>query len=74
MEFFRTLDLLSAIALGLTSARFSCSAVVSDAMQYFPCSLVPTVFVASYLIMHAIIGARLALHAAIVDAGAGAER
>jgi hypothetical protein len=61
---FGTLDLFAAVALGITSAAGSPlqlihAGVGSEAMQYLPFSLVPTVLVPFYLITHAIIAAQL---------------
>jgi hypothetical protein len=61
---FGTLDLLAAVALGITSAAGSPlqlihAGVGSEAMQYLPYCLVPTVLVPLYLITHAIIAAQL---------------
>jgi hypothetical protein len=61
---FGTLDLLAAVALGITSAagsplQFIHAGVGSEAMQYLPFCLVPTVLVPFYLITHAIIAAQL---------------
>jgi len=57
--------LVVAIALGLTSAAGSPLQVIhagvgSEAMQYLPYCLVPTVLVPFYLITHAIVAAQLA--------------
>jgi len=62
---FGTLDLLVAVALGITSASGSPlqlihAGVGSEAMQYLPYCLVPTVLVPFYLITHAIVFAQLA--------------
>jgi hypothetical protein len=62
---FGTLDLVVAIALGLMSAAGSPiqlihAGVGSEAMQYLPYCLVPTVLVPFYLITHAIVAAQLA--------------
>ena len=61
---FGTLDLLAAVFLGITSAAGSPlqlihAGVGSEAMQYLPFSLIPTVLVPFYLITHAIIAAQL---------------
>ena len=61
---FGTLDLLVAIGLGITSAagsplQFIHVGVGSEAMQYLPFCLVPTVLVPFYLITHGIIAAQL---------------
>jgi hypothetical protein len=61
---FGTLDLFVAVTLGITSAAGSPiqlihAGVGSQAMQYLPFSLVPTVLVPFYLITHAIIAAQL---------------
>jgi hypothetical protein len=61
---FGTLDLFAAVALGMTSAAGSPlqlihAGVGSQAMQYLPLCLVPTVLVPFYLITHAIIAAQL---------------
>ncbi len=61
---FGTLDLVAAIALGLTSAngsplQFLHSGVGSEAMQQLPYCLVPTVLVPFYLITHAVVAAQL---------------
>jgi hypothetical protein len=62
---FGALDLFAAVALGLTSAQGSPlqifhAGVGSEAMQYLPYSLVPTVLVPFYLVTHAVIAAQLA--------------
>ena len=62
--FFGTLDLFAAIALGLTSAAGSPlqlmhAGVGSEAVQYLPFCLIPTVLVPFYLITHAIVAAQL---------------
>jgi hypothetical protein len=62
---FGTLDLVVAIALGITSAAGSPlqlihAGVGSEAMQYLPYCLVPTVLVPFYLMTHAIVAAQLA--------------
>lgn len=61
---FGTLDLLAAIVLGVTSANGSPLQLIhagagSTGMQALPWSLVPTVLVPFYLIMHGIIFAQL---------------
>jgi hypothetical protein len=61
---FGTLDLVAAVALGLTSAAGSPLQVIhagvgSEAMQYLPFCLIPTVLVPFYLITHAIVAAQL---------------
>ena len=61
---FGTLDLFAAVALGITSAPGSPlqlihAGVGSEAMQYLPFCLVPTVLVPFYLITHAVIAAQL---------------
>ncbi len=61
---FGTLDLVAAVALGVTSAAGSPlqlihAGVGSEAMQYLPFCLVPTVLVPFYLITHAIVAAQL---------------
>lgn len=61
---FGTLDLIVAVGLGITSAAGSPlqlihAGVGSQAMQYLPLSLVPTVLVPFYLLTHAFIAARL---------------
>jgi hypothetical protein len=61
---FGILDLLVAVGLGITSADGSPvhlihAGVGSQAMQYLPFCLVPTVLVPFYLITHAIIAAQL---------------
>ncbi len=67
---FGTLDLFAAVGLGITSAAGSPlqlihAGVGSEAMQYLPFCLVPTVLVPFYLITHGIIAAQLsALRAA----------
>jgi hypothetical protein len=62
---FGTLDLIVAVGLGITSASGSPlqlihAGVGSEAMQYLPYCLVPTVLVPFYLITHAIVFAQLA--------------
>jgi len=61
---FGTLDLFAAVALGLASAAGSPlqlihAGVGSEAMQYLPFCLIPTVLVPFYLITHAIVAAQL---------------
>jgi hypothetical protein len=61
---FGTLDLIAAVSLGITSAAGSPLQLIhvgvgSEAMQYLPFCLVPTVLVPFYLITHAIIAAQL---------------
>ena len=61
---FGTLDLVAAVGLGITTAAGSPLQVIhagvgSEAMQYLPFCLVPTVLVPFYLITHAIIAAQL---------------
>ena len=61
---FGTLDLVVAVGLGITSAAGSPlqlihAGVGSQAMQYLPLSLVPTVLVPFYLLTHAIVAAQL---------------
>jgi len=62
---FGTLDLVVAVTLGITSAAGSPlqlihAGVGSEAMQYLPYCLVPTVLVPFYLITHATVAAQLA--------------
>lgn len=62
---FGTLDLVVAVSLGIISAGGSPVQLIhagagSEAMQYLPYSLVPTVLVPFYLIVHGIVAARLA--------------
>jgi hypothetical protein len=62
---FGALDLVVAIGLGITSAAGSPvqlihAGVGSEAMQYLPYCLVPTVLVPFYLITHAIVAAHVA--------------
>jgi len=59
-----TIDLLVAVGLGITSAAGSPlqlihAGVGSQAMQYLPLCLVPTVLVPFYLLTHAIVAAQL---------------
>jgi hypothetical protein len=61
---FGTLDLVVAVGLGITSAAGSPlqlihAGVGSQAMQFLPLSLVPTVLVPFYLLTHAIVAAQL---------------
>jgi hypothetical protein len=61
---FGTIDLFAAVALGMTSAAGSPLQLIhsgagSEAMQYLPFCLVPTVLVPFYLITHAIVAAQL---------------
>jgi hypothetical protein len=61
---FGALDLFAAVTLGITSAQGSPlqlihAGVGSEAMQYLPYSLVPTVLVPFYLITHAVVAAQL---------------
>jgi hypothetical protein len=63
---FGALDLLVALGLGVTSAvgsplQMIHAGVGSQAMQYLPFCLVPTVLVPFYLISHAIVAAKLAV-------------
>ncbi|MGO9423002.1 hypothetical protein [Roseiarcus sp.] len=62
---FGALDLVAAIGLGLASAQGSPlhlidAGVGSQAMQFLPFSLVPTVLVPFYLITHGVVAAQLA--------------
>lgn len=62
---FGALDLIAAVGFGLTSANGSPIhlfhvGVGSQAMQYLPYALVPTVLVPFYLVTHAVIVAQLA--------------
>jgi len=61
---FGTLDLFAAVGLGLTSAQgsplqFLHVGVGSEAMQYLPFALVPTVLVPFFLITHGVVAAQL---------------
>lgn len=61
---FGTLDLVVAVGLGITSAagtplQLIHAGVGSQAMQYLPLSLVPTVLVPFYLLTHGIVAAQL---------------
>lgn len=63
---FGALDLVVAVGLGILSAGGSPVQLIhagagSEAMQYLPFSLVPTVLVPFYLITHGIVAAQLAL-------------
>jgi hypothetical protein len=77
---FGALDLFVAVGLGLTSAAGSPLQLIharpgSEAMQYLPFCLVPTVLVPFYLITHGIIAAQLsARRAAASPRGAHARR
>ncbi len=60
------MDLVAAVGLGLTSAHGSPVQLIhvgvgSEAMQFLPYCLVPTVLVPFYLITHAIVAAKLAV-------------
>ena len=62
---FGTLDLVVAVTLGITSAggsplQLNHAGVGSEAMQYLPYCLVPTVLVPFYLITHGVVAAQLA--------------
>src|SRR5436190_3755106 len=62
---FGTLDLVAALALGIISANGSPLQIIhagqgSEAVQVLPWSLIPTVLVPMFLIMHGVIFARLA--------------
>jgi hypothetical protein len=75
---FGTLDLFAAVGLGITSAAGSPlqlihAGVGSEAMQYLPFCLVPTVLVPFYLITHAIIAAQLSALRAVPSARARAH-
>lgn len=72
---FGALDLFAAVGLGITSAAGSPlqlihAGVGSEAMQYLPFCLVPTVLVPFYLITHAIIVAQLSALRAVPSARA----
>jgi hypothetical protein len=74
---FGTLDLFAAVGLGITSAAGSPPQLIhagvgSEAMQYLPFCLVPTVLVPFYLITHAIIAAQLNALRAVPSARARA--
>jgi hypothetical protein len=65
---FGALDLVAAIGLGVTSAVGSPIQLIhwgvgSQAMQYLPFCLVPTVLVPFYLVTHAIVAVQLAVRA-----------
>lgn len=65
---FGALDLFAAVALGITSAAGSPlqlihAGVGSQAMQYLPLCLIPTVLVPYYLMTHAIVAAQLRMRA-----------
>jgi hypothetical protein len=62
---FGTLDLVVAVSLGVVSANGGPAQLIhagvgSDAIQYLPLCLVPTVLVPFFLITHGIVAARLA--------------
>ncbi len=64
---FGTLDLLLAVGLGITSAQGSPLQLIhagagSEAMQFLPFSLVPTVLVPFFIITHGIVAAQLLAH------------
>lgn len=68
-----TLDLLVAVGLGITSAAGSPlqlihAGVGSQAMQYLPLCLVPTVLVPFYLLTHAIVAAQLRVRSRVAHA------
>lgn len=68
---FGALDLVVAVGLGITSAAGSPlqlihAGVGSQAMQYLPLCLVPTVLVPFYLLTHAIVAAQLRLRSRAV--------
>lgn len=68
---FGALDLIVAVSLGITSAAGSPlqlihAGVGSQAVQYLPLSLVPTVLVPFYLLTHAIVAARLRVRSSSV--------
>lgn len=70
---FGVLDLIFAVALAITSAAGSPlqlihAGVGSQAMQYLPLCLVPTVLVPLYLLTHAIIAAQLRARARLIRA------
>jgi hypothetical protein len=70
-------DLVVAVVLGITSAngsplQFIHAGVGSQAMQYLPFSLIPTVLVPFYLMTHATIAAQL--HARRATAASGEPR
>ena len=67
---FGTADLIAAVALGLISAQGSPVQLIhmgvgSEAMQYLPFSLVPTVLVPFYLLTHAAVAVQLSARARI---------
>jgi hypothetical protein len=67
---FGVLDLIVAVGLGVTSATGSPlqlihAGVGSQAMQYLPLCLVPTVLVPFYLLTHAIIAAQLRVRSSV---------
>lgn len=67
---FGTADLIAAVALGLISAQGSPIQLIhmgvgSEAMQYLPVSLVPTVLVPFYLLTHAAVAVQLSARARI---------
>jgi hypothetical protein len=69
---FGALDLVAAVGLGITTAAGSPLQVIhagvgSEAMQYLPFCLVPTILVPFYLITHAIIAAQLRTRRAATD-------
>lgn len=69
---FGALDLIVAVGLGITSAAGSPlqlihAGVGSQAMQYLPLCLVPTVLVPFYLLTHAIVAAQLRARSRSVD-------
>jgi hypothetical protein len=71
---FGTLDLLLAVALGISSAQGSPLQVFhggagSQAMQALPFSLIPTVLVPFFLITHGLIAARISRRSQTVAAG-----
>lgn len=71
---FGTLDLIAAVGLGLASAnggpfQLIHAGVGSEAVQYLPYCLVPTVLVPFYLITHAIVAAQLAAARAAAPRG-----
>jgi hypothetical protein len=73
---FGTLDLFAAVTLGITSAQGSPlqlihAGVGSEAMQFLPYCLVPTVLVPFYLVTHAVVAAQLSTHRAAVANAAG---
>jgi hypothetical protein len=69
---FGALDLFVAVGLGITSAAGSPlqlihAGVGSQAMQYLPLCLVPTVLVPFYLLTHAVVAAQLRARSKSVD-------